>query len=66
MLPYLIRVLKSAPVTDPAVADEITKLEAWRAVGGRRKTASSSIKTCDHSEAIWICDAWWIGRVAGC
>ena len=59
VLPYLIRVLKSAPVTDPAVADAITKLEAWRAAGGHRKTASSSIKTYDHSDAIRILDAWW-------
>jgi acyl-homoserine lactone acylase PvdQ len=59
VLPYLIRVLKSAPVTDPAVADAITKLEAWRAAGGHRKTPSSSSKTYDHSDAIRIFDAWW-------
>ncbi|GAB2568603.1 penicillin acylase family protein [Kribbella endophytica] len=59
VLPYLLRVLKSAPVTDPAVADAIAKLTAWQAAGSHRKTPSEASKTYDHAEAIRILDAWW-------
>ncbi|MEV0283426.1 penicillin acylase family protein [Kribbella sp. NPDC050820] len=59
VLPYLLRVLKSAPVTDPAVADAIAKLTAWQAAGSHRKTPNASSKVYDHSEAIRILDAWW-------
>ncbi|MGC4940068.1 penicillin acylase family protein [Kribbella sp. DT2] len=59
VLPYLLRVLKSAPVTDPAVADAIAKLTAWQAAGSHRKTPSEASKTYDHTEAIRILDAWW-------
>jgi acyl-homoserine lactone acylase PvdQ len=59
VLPYLLRVLKSAPVTDPAVADAIAKLTAWQAAGSHRKTPSEASTTYDHAAAIRILDAWW-------
>jgi acyl-homoserine lactone acylase PvdQ len=59
VLPYLLRVLKSAPITDPAVADAVAKLQAWQAAGSHRKTPNEASKTYDHSEAIRILDAWW-------
>ncbi|MEV0802573.1 penicillin acylase family protein [Kribbella sp. NPDC050281] len=59
VLPYLIRVLKSAPITDPAVADAVAKLAAWEAAGSHRKTPNASSKTYDHADAIRILDAWW-------
>jgi len=59
VLPYLLRVLKSAPITNPAVADAVAKLQAWQASGSHRKTPSEAVKTYDHAEAIRILDAWW-------
>ncbi|WP_020391598.1 penicillin acylase family protein [Kribbella catacumbae] len=59
VLPYMLRVLKSAPITDPAVAAAVAKLQAWQAAGSHRKTPSEAVKTYDHAEAIRILDAWW-------
>lgn len=59
VVPYLLRVLKSAPITDPAVADAVAKLTAWQAAGSHRKTPNATSKVYDHSEAIRIIDAWW-------
>ena len=59
VLPYLLRVLKSAPITDPAVASAVAQLEAWQAAGSHRKTPSEASKTYDHAAAIRLLDAWW-------
>jgi acyl-homoserine lactone acylase PvdQ len=59
VLPYLLRVLKSAPITDPAVADAVAKLTAWQQAGAHRKTPNASSKTYDNTDAIRILDAWW-------
>ncbi|TCM46968.1 penicillin acylase family protein [Kribbella sp. VKM Ac-2568] len=59
VLPYLLRVLKSELITDPAVAAAVARLEAWQAAGSHRKTANEATKTYDHAEAIRILDAWW-------
>jgi acyl-homoserine lactone acylase PvdQ len=59
VLPYMLRVLKSAPITDPAVADAVAKLTAWEAASGHRKTANVSSKVYAHADAIRILDAWW-------
>lgn len=59
VLPYLLRVLRSGQVSDPAVQDAIAKLEAWRAAGSHRKTPGPGVKQYEHSEAIRILDAWW-------
>jgi acyl-homoserine lactone acylase PvdQ len=59
VLPYLLRVLKSAPISDPAIAAAVAKLSAWQQAGGHRKTPNESSKTYDHTEAIRILDAWW-------
>ncbi len=60
VLPYLLRVLKSAPITDPAVADAVD--EAAGLAGGRQPSEDRRArrsKTYDHAEAIRILDAWW-------
>jgi acyl-homoserine lactone acylase PvdQ len=59
VLPYLLRVLKSAPITDPAVADAVAKLTAWQQAGSHRKTPNAASKTYDNADAIRILDAWW-------
>ncbi|NIK54386.1 penicillin acylase family protein [Kribbella shirazensis] len=59
VLPYLLRVLKSAPITDPAVADAVTKLTAWQQSGAHRRTPNAASRTYDNADAIRILDAWW-------
>ncbi|MEU8227566.1 discoidin domain-containing protein [Kribbella sp. NPDC048915] len=59
VLPYLLRVLKSAPITDPAVAEAVTRLTAWQQDGAHRKTAGASSAAYTHADAIRILDAWW-------
>lgn len=58
VLPYLIRVLESRPVSDPALQQAVAALKAWKADGARR-WAPSGTQVYEHSEAIRILDAWW-------
>ncbi|MFD0313986.1 penicillin acylase family protein [Streptomyces flavalbus] len=59
VLPKLLRVLNSAPVTDPAVADATQKLSAWVTSGAKRTETSAGSKKYAHADAIRILDAWW-------
>ncbi|MFF3209541.1 penicillin acylase family protein [Streptomyces sp. NPDC002886] len=61
LLPELLAVLRSAPVTDPAVGSAIDKLAAWQAAGTERKETAPGSKTYAHADAdaIRIMDAWW-------
>jgi hypothetical protein len=52
-------VLKSAPITDPAVADAVAKLTSWQQSGAHRKTPNPTSRTYDNADAIRILDAWW-------
>ncbi|MEU6685471.1 penicillin acylase family protein [Streptomyces sp. NPDC046832] len=59
VLPELLKVVTSAPVTDPAASAAVSKLQAWVAAGGKRtETAAGSRKYAD-ADAIRILDAWW-------
>ncbi|MCF1647128.1 penicillin acylase family protein [Streptomyces indiaensis] len=59
VLPKLLKVVTSAPVTDPAASAAVSKLQAWVAAGGKRtETAAGSRKYAD-ADAIRILDAWW-------
>ncbi|THA33513.1 penicillin acylase family protein [Streptomyces sp. A1547] len=59
LLPELLAVLRSAPVTDPVVAAAVDKLAAWQAAGTERKETAQGSKTYAHADAIRIMDAWW-------
>ncbi|MFD5466122.1 penicillin acylase family protein [Kitasatospora sp. NPDC127059] len=59
VLPDLIRVLRSAPVTDPAAATALQQLEAWLADGAQRKETSPGSHTYADAAAIRVMDAWW-------
>ncbi|MEV5432213.1 penicillin acylase family protein [Streptomyces sp. NPDC052701] len=59
VLPGLLRVLRSAPVEDPAAAAAVGRLEAWVAAGARRTETSAGSKAYAHADAIRILDAWW-------
>ncbi|MFI9153411.1 penicillin acylase family protein [Streptomyces sp. NPDC053367] len=59
VLPDLLEVIGSAPVSDPAAAAAVTKLQAWLSAGGRRTETSAGSKTYAHADAVRILDAWW-------
>jgi acyl-homoserine lactone acylase PvdQ len=59
VLPGLLKVVNSAPATDPAVADAAGELAAWVSAGARRQETSPGSRTYAHADAIRILDAWW-------
>ncbi|MFJ9840507.1 penicillin acylase family protein [Kitasatospora sp. NPDC101155] len=59
VLPDLIQVLRSGPVTDPATLTALQQLEAWLADGGQRKETSAGSHTYADATAIRVMDAWW-------
>ncbi|MGC4805914.1 penicillin acylase family protein [Micromonospora sp. DT233] len=65
VLDELIRVLESQPVTDTALAAQVTRLKAWRAAGALRVETAKGSKVYQHAEAIRTFDAWWPLLVRG-
>lgn len=59
VLPDLLKVVTSSPVTDTTAAAAVSKLQAWAAAGARRTETSAGSKTYADAEAIRILDAWW-------
>ncbi|MFE5188307.1 penicillin acylase family protein [Streptomyces sp. NPDC056628] len=59
VLPGLLRVVTSAPVTDSQAAAAVTRLQAWVAGGARRTETSAGSKKYADADAIRILDAWW-------
>ncbi|MFE2478986.1 penicillin acylase family protein [Streptomyces sp. NPDC059389] len=59
LLPELLAVLRSAPVTDPEVSAAVDKLAAWQAAGTERKETAQGSRTYAHADAVRIMDAWW-------
>ncbi|HEV2783393.1 MAG TPA: penicillin acylase family protein [Actinophytocola sp.] len=64
VLPLLLRVLGSAPVTDPALQQAIAALTSWQQAGSHRRSPAPGVNRYDHSDAIRIMDAWWPRLVA--
>ncbi|MFC9466129.1 penicillin acylase family protein [Streptomyces coelicoflavus] len=60
VLPDLLKVVESAPVTDPAAKAAVDGLKAWLSEGGglRTETSAGSGKYA-HADAIRTLDAWW-------
>nr|WP_042190463.1 penicillin acylase family protein [Kibdelosporangium sp. MJ126-NF4]CEL19358.1 putative penicillin acylase [Kibdelosporangium sp. MJ126-NF4]CTQ94843.1 putative penicillin acylase [Kibdelosporangium sp. MJ126-NF4] len=59
VLPYLLRVLESQPITDPGLANAVSLLKTWTASGSLRKETAQSSHKYAHADAIKILDAWW-------
>ncbi|MGW0498450.1 penicillin acylase family protein [Streptomyces sp. NPDC003007] len=59
VLPRLLKVVNSAPVTDPAAAAAVTKLQTWLANGAQRTETAADSKKYADADAIRILDAWW-------
>ncbi|MFB7273606.1 penicillin acylase family protein [Streptomyces sp. NPDC056244] len=59
VLPELLRVVRSAPVTDPQLDTAVKQLEAWGAAGAQRRETAPGSRSYGHSAAVRIMDAWW-------
>lgn len=59
VLPELLKVLRSKPVTDPQAAKAVQQLDAWRKAGAQRNQTAAGSKTYAHPDAVRIMDAWW-------
>lgn len=59
VLPDLLRVIRSAPVGDPALAAAVQKLETWRVGGSLRRETTPGSHAYADAEAIRTMDAWW-------
>ncbi|MFI0966848.1 penicillin acylase family protein [Streptomyces sp. NPDC021080] len=59
VLPDLLKVVNSSPVTDSTAAAAVSKLSAWVTAGAKRKETSSGSHTYADADAIRILDAWW-------
>ncbi|ETK30415.1 penicillin acylase [Microbispora sp. ATCC PTA-5024] len=59
VLPKLLRVINSAPVTDPSLASAVSALSSWASSGARRVETSAGGKAYANATAIRVFDAWW-------
>ncbi|WP_406345261.1 penicillin acylase family protein [Streptomyces sp. NBC_00648] len=59
VLPELLKVIRSAPVTDPQLATAVQQLESWKADGTQRRETAQGSHTYTHPEAVRLMDAWW-------
>ncbi|WP_033328546.1 penicillin acylase family protein [Streptomyces yerevanensis] len=59
VLPELLKVLRSKPISDPAQVKAVDQLEAWLKAGAQRKQTSANSKKYAHTDAIRVMDAWW-------
>ncbi|CAL9619608.1 hypothetical protein SUDANB145_05807 [Streptomyces sp. enrichment culture] len=59
VLPDLLKVIDTAPVTDPAARTAVDRLRAWLAAGGKRTETSAGSRTYAHADAVRTLDAWW-------
>ncbi|MFH8222369.1 penicillin acylase family protein [Streptomyces sp. NPDC018057] len=59
VLPKLLKVIDSAPVTDTAAAAAVDKLRAWLTAGAHRTETSAGSQKYADADAVRILDAWW-------
>ncbi|WP_264924387.1 penicillin acylase family protein [Streptomyces sp. A012304] len=59
VLPDLLKVINSSPVTDTTAAAAVSKLQAWLTAGAKRTETTAGSKTYADADAIRILDAWW-------
>jgi acyl-homoserine lactone acylase PvdQ len=65
VLPELLRILGSAPVTDTQAATAVQWLTAWGAAGAKRHETAAGSHTYAHADAVRVMDAWWPLLIAG-
>ncbi len=57
-LPWILRVIDSAPVTDPRLSAALGARRSWMADGAHRRDLGAT-GTYGHADAIRTMDAWW-------
>ncbi|MFD9817298.1 penicillin acylase family protein [Streptomyces sp. NPDC059080] len=65
VLPELLRVLQSEPVTDPQLKKAVQQLDSWRRDGSQRRETAAGSHTYTHPDAVRLMDAWWPLLVKG-
>jgi acyl-homoserine lactone acylase PvdQ len=65
VLPLLLDVIDTKPVSDPDQAARVAALRAWSADGAHRRETSQGSRTYAHAAAIRVFDAWWPRLVSG-
>jgi acyl-homoserine lactone acylase PvdQ len=63
VLPWILKVINTQPVTNPARKAAVQKLTAWGAAGAHRIDRNKD-GAYEHTQAIRIIDAWWPRLVA--
>jgi acyl-homoserine lactone acylase PvdQ len=58
VLPWILKVVNTQPVNQPALKDALQKLHAWHAAGAHRIDRNKD-GTYEHALAIRTIDAWW-------
>ncbi|MFF4751236.1 penicillin acylase family protein [Streptomyces sp. NPDC002514] len=59
VLPDLLKVINSSPVTDSTAAAAVSSLQTWLTAGAKRTETSAGSKTYANTDAVRILDAWW-------
>lgn len=59
VLPDLLAVLHSGPITDPALAADVAELQKWYDDGAKREETSPGSHSYADSDAVRVMDAWW-------
>jgi acyl-homoserine lactone acylase PvdQ len=59
VLPDLLQVIGSAPVTDPQEVTAVQQLTAWLAHGAKRTETSAGSHAYADADAVRTMDAWW-------
>jgi len=59
VLPLLLKVIGSQPVTDPAQQNLVAELTTWMNAGGQILPTSSGATAFKNAAAIQLMDAWW-------
>jgi acyl-homoserine lactone acylase PvdQ len=59
VLPDLLQVINSQPVTDPTQAALVKELTAWQQAGSKIVETSQGSETFTDAAAIQVMDAWW-------
>ncbi|GAA4212211.1 penicillin acylase family protein [Actinocatenispora rupis] len=59
VLPLALKVIGSAPVTDPDLAKVVNALKSWQAAGSHRLPAKAGDKSYVDADTIRVLDAWW-------
>ncbi|MFB7500817.1 penicillin acylase family protein [Streptomyces sp. NPDC056161] len=59
VLPDLLKVINSSPVTDSTAAAAVSSLQTWLTAGAKRTETSAGSKKYANADAVRILDAWW-------